>query len=234
MNGNSIESKILQRLNCQLMIEPEVKFAWFNDDGEISLNEALQALPSSELSVTNQFENSEDARHFVLRRAFQRCFLKSAFNFQGPLRDLPLRQVQDSPPLLALAPEVSLSFSSSKTMAIAAASKTSKIGIDIENLRPVANALALAQRFFDCREASHLESLTPRDRDAEFLTRWTVKEACLKAAGHGLVFGPEKFYVDSNYLIEPPQEFGSSRNWSLKLPEISADHIVAMAIYQPL
>ncbi len=233
MNGNSIESKMMQRLNWHLAREADVKIAWFNDDGEIDLNEALWALPPSDLSAANHFEGLEDARHFALRRTFQRCFLKSAFNFQGPLSELPLRQERDSPPRCELPPETSLSFSSSGTMAIAAISATTKIGIDVEYLRPVPNALELAKRFFDQREAAYLESLAPLDCDAEFLKLWSIKEACLKAAGKGVVYGPEKFVIDPRYRIEPPAEFGTFAHWQLEFPEFSAEHFVAMAVYMP-
>ena len=178
-------------------------------------------------------QNMEEARHFALRRAFQRCFLKVVFNFKEPLPNLPLQQQRDAKPICDLSPAASISFSSSKTMAIAAMCESSNIGIDVEFMRPVSNVLPLAHRFFHKREALLLENLASPDLDTDFLKRWSIKEACLKAAGQGIVFGPEKFIVDSNYHVEPPCEFGTAENWHLKFPKISDHHITALAIYEP-
>ncbi len=233
MTCDLIESKILQRLNWQLNIGDDIKFASFEDDSEIDLSEALLALPSEDVNKISLLQNIEEARHFALRRAFQRCFLKVVFDFKEPLPKLPLQQQRDTSPICSLAPSASLSFSSSKTMAIAAMSATSKLGIDVEHVRPVLNALALAHRFFDRREALLLENRAALDLDTEFLKRWTIKEACLKAVGQGVIFGPEKFIVDSSYNVEPPHEFGTTENWCLKFPTISGHHVATLAIYRP-
>lgn len=61
------------------------------------------------------------------------------------------------------------------------------IGIDLEYLRCLPQALSLAQRFFTKNEAAYLASLPPKRQERMFFRFWTAKEAYLKATGEGLV-----------------------------------------------
>ncbi|MBD8898755.1 4'-phosphopantetheinyl transferase superfamily protein [Rhodanobacter sp. DHG33] len=65
-------------------------------------------------------------------------------------------------------------------------------GIDLERLRPRANALKIAQRFFTAAEAAWLETLDEDERDEAFLDLWTAREAVLKALGRGIAFGLDR------------------------------------------
>jgi 4'-phosphopantetheinyl transferase len=61
-----------------------------------------------------------------------------------------------------------------------------EIGVDIEALRPVAEADAIAEQVFSPREKDHYASLAARDKPLAFLNCWTRKEALVKALGDGL------------------------------------------------
>lgn len=62
------------------------------------------------------------------------------------------------------------------------------VGVDVEAQRDVANAAAIARRFFTAAEASQIEAL-PAARQAEaFRALWTLKEAVVKAAGEALAY----------------------------------------------
>ncbi|WP_072621599.1 4'-phosphopantetheinyl transferase family protein [Spirulina major] len=60
------------------------------------------------------------------------------------------------------------------------------VGIDLETLRPLPNALDLARRFFCPAEADAIAALPPAQQEIAFFTLWTRKEAYLKATGAGL------------------------------------------------
>jgi 4'-phosphopantetheinyl transferase len=62
----------------------------------------------------------------------------------------------------------------------------SAIGVDLEQLRPLDNALNLAQRFFAPAESARLEQLTPGELASGFFRHWVCKEAYVKAIGQGL------------------------------------------------
>jgi 4'-phosphopantetheinyl transferase len=66
--------------------------------------------------------------------------------------------------------------------------------VDIEALRPVDEALALARKHYSAGELAACQSAPDtRARDEAFLRVWTRKEACLKAVGLGLRLAPSSF-----------------------------------------
>jgi 4'-phosphopantetheinyl transferase len=72
------------------------------------------------------------------------------------------------------------------------------IGVDVERVRPIPDALAIAGRFFSRAEVIWLAALPPAAVEPAFVVLWTRKEALLKGVGRGLsqnldsydVFGP--------------------------------------------
>ncbi|MBL0423233.1 4'-phosphopantetheinyl transferase superfamily protein [Ramlibacter sp. AW1] len=59
-----------------------------------------------------------------------------------------------------------------------------EVGVDVERVRPIANAPVLANRFFSARERAGMEG----GPDA-FLRLWTCRESAVKAAGKGISAG---------------------------------------------
>lgn len=97
-----------------------------------------------------------------------------------------------------------------------------RVGADLETLRPRANALALAQRYFAPSETRWLERRDDADRAAlerDFLRLWCAKEAVLKAHGRGLAFGLHRLaFADhegalSLHACDPA--LGAPREWRL-------------------
>jgi 4'-phosphopantetheinyl transferase len=81
-------------------------------------------------------------------------------------------------------------------LALIAVSRDRELGVDLERVRALPAADAIAQRFFSPSERGRLASLpAPRRRHA-FLSLWTRKEAYLKATGGGLGWGRALADVD--------------------------------------
>jgi phosphopantetheinyl transferase len=240
MNNNQIDSNLINRSEQHLQTrlkwhesrDPEIKLASFFDDGDMTLNEFADCLSTDEKTKIEKLPDPSEARHFAMRRAFQRSYVKTIINFKGALSELSIIHATDTAPHCPLMPKLSLSFSSSASMAIAASSNDAKIGIDIETVRPIENALELSNRFFHKNEAVHLSSLHENYQGLQFLRYWTIKEACLKAIGRGVVYGPEKFIVSnigSTYTVDPPSEFGVRDNWNIEFIELSSVVFAAIA-----
>ena len=70
-----------------------------------------------------------------------------------------------------------------------------ELGVDVEVLRPVPDATALARDNFTPAEQATLSRAPAADRDLVFFWGWTRKEACLKATGSGLSISPKTFEV---------------------------------------
>jgi 4'-phosphopantetheinyl transferase len=76
-------------------------------------------------------------------------------------------------------------LSHSGEFAAIAISRTAPVGIDIEHHRSF-NTAELAERYFSLSEREWLARLSPAEALRGFYRLWTVKEAVLKAHGHGL------------------------------------------------
>jgi 4'-phosphopantetheinyl transferase len=60
------------------------------------------------------------------------------------------------------------------------------LGLDVEQLRTVPRAEAIATRWFGAAEAGRLNGLSREQADSEFMRLWTAKEALAKRHGAGL------------------------------------------------
>lgn len=97
-------------------------------------------------------------------------------------------------PRLADAGDLQFNLSHSEDWALVGAGRGAPLGADIEWLRPVEEAAALARKHYTARERAAIDSAPDaRSRDAVFLRVWTRKEACLKAVGLGLRLAPSSF-----------------------------------------
>ncbi len=86
-------------------------------------------------------------------------------------------------------------LSHSGDRAVLAVSDDSKVGIDLERIRPIEH-LDLAKRYFHPNEVAAIEA--PRDPEAQrraFFLIWTLKEAVVKAIGVGLSIPLDTFEV---------------------------------------
>jgi 4'-phosphopantetheinyl transferase len=97
------------------------------------------------------------------------------------------------PALRDVASECAFNLSHSEDDAAVLMTANGEVGVDIEVLRTMPDALDLAERNFSAEECAALTGVVPAERDAAFLTGWTRKEACLKAIGSGLSIAPHTF-----------------------------------------
>ncbi len=81
-----------------------------------------------------------------------------------------------------------LRFNTSRSGGIAlfATSRTTEVGVDIEEIRSTVDVEGMAARFFSPAERAALASLGPAQRPAAFFQCWTRKEAYVKGTATGL------------------------------------------------
>lgn len=80
-------------------------------------------------------------------------------------------------------------------LAVFAVAPDGDIGVDVELLRPMDDADALARHHFTAGEQAAFNAAAAAQRTLRFLYGWTRKEACLKAIGCGLAVEPHSFEV---------------------------------------
>jgi len=87
-------------------------------------------------------------------------------------------------------------------LALLALCPSHEVGVDLERDRPLLRVDGLARRVLSPVEREALLGLPEPDRPRAFLRLWVRKEACLKATGRGLGFGPARFSVPTTPWLE--------------------------------
>lgn len=117
-------------------------------------------------------------------------------------------------PFLRHAGAPAYNLSHTRGLALVAVGAGTAVGVDVEQLRPLADAEALAQRFLSAAEAATVLQAAPAGRGAAFLRTWTRKEAVLKASGHGLALDTRDIEVGpgpADRLVELDREGRTDR-----------------------
>lgn len=110
-----------------------------------------------------------------------------------------------------------------------------EIGVDVEFLRVVPEALQIAERYFSPREYAALRSLPVAQRQWGFFTCWTRREAFLKAVGTGLARELDRIEVPGHPHESPrlwATEEGQDQRDQWRLIDVlpAADYVGALAI----
>ncbi|MCJ2070374.1 4'-phosphopantetheinyl transferase superfamily protein [Methylobacterium sp. J-030] len=102
------------------------------------------------------------------------------------------------------------------------------IGVDIELIRPIPDAVRIARTHFAPDEAAALASLPPDAIEAAFFGLWTRKEAVVKAQGTGLSLPLDRFSV----TVPPaaPRLLRDSAGWTLAAVEAGAGYAATVAV----
>jgi len=146
-------------------------------------------LSEPERERANRFVFDRDRRRFIVARARLRQFLST--RLATPPESVGLIYGKHGKPALA-APYadsgVRFNVTHSAEIAAYAFSTRREIGIDVEAVRTIPDADAIAARFFSPRENEAYLALNLRDRAQGFFNCWTRKEAFIKAIGDGLYY----------------------------------------------
>jgi 4'-phosphopantetheinyl transferase len=112
------------------------------------------------------------------------------------------------------------------------------IGIDVERIRPITDAAAIASSFFAEGEAAQLSSLPPSESERAFFLCWTRKEALLKATGLGLSVPLDTFQVNFRpgqeaRLIAGQGQLSRPEDWQLQDLALAPGYAGAIAYMGP-
>ena len=98
-------------------------------------------------------------------------------------------------PFVATNPDLFFNVSHAGSRLAVAVSHVAPVGIDIELIHPMPDALSVAKSFFSDEEIARLAGLSPSAQERAFFECWTRKEAFIKAPGEGLHRDVKRFTV---------------------------------------
>ena len=156
----------------------------------------VELLDDAERDRANRFVFKRDRFRYIVGRARLRQGLSARLGLRPEAVELVYGK-RGKPMLASQFASLDLRFnlSHSEDIAIYAFSVGREIGIDVEAVRMVPDADAIAARFFSPREYEAYLNLNLRDRAQGFFNCWTRKEAFIKALGDGLYYPLDRFDV---------------------------------------
>jgi len=153
---------------------------------------ALAKLSADEAARARRFVFERDRHRFIAAHAALRQVLGQHSGQAG--ERLRFVAGRFGKPALASA-DLHFNLSHSHGTGLVALSTRDELGVDVEVLRPMPDALALAAAYFSAAEQAALAACPAAQRDRAFFICWTRKEACLKAVGIGLDLATSGFDV---------------------------------------
>jgi len=187
-------------------------------------------LTNEERERADRYKVRKPRHQFVTGRGLLRQILGSCLGF-NPC-DVPITYTGAGKPVLAVG---ELHFNVTHTDAIALiALATRPVGIDVEQVRTLANPDGLVERFFSAAEGEAYRALPLELQPRGFFRAWTCKEAIIKAAGLSVATLSE-FDVELNptrpaSLIAARHAELIGRNWGLTAWEPTAGFAAAVAV----
>ena len=197
-------------------------------------------LSHDEVQRANRFVFEEDRRRFMVGRWLLRSVLGRYLGLQPGFVDFEYGHAgKPSVNGPFTADPVEFNLSHSGPIALLAVTVGTRVGVDLEGIRPIPEADDLARHNFSAWERSEL-SLVPDDvKNEAFLNCWTRKEAFVKALGDGLVWPLDQFDVSIApgspvCLLRVEGEPHAHRRWSLLDLNLGAGYTGALAVESPL
>ena len=160
---------------------------WSLDVPTSAITSLGRLLSADERTRANRFKRPGDRGRFIVGRASLRILLGRASEIE-PSAIIFRYGLQGKPLLSESFNDLSLQFNLAHSggVALLAVAREARIGVDIEEIRPMENAEGLMSRFFAPAEAAEWNLLAEDQRLAGFFHGWTRKEAYIKATGQGL------------------------------------------------
>ena len=180
-------------------------------DAALDAPDRSEILDPAERARASRLRSELDRRRFVRRRvALREILARYTGVAAGDLRFTT--NAWGRPELAAQGGAFALRFNTSRSGAIAVVgvSAAGRIGLDVEQLRVVDDAQAIAARFFAPAEAAALAALPATERSEAFMNAWTRKEAIVKGLGGGLSIPLDSFEVSLG-----PGDPASIRRWGV-------------------
>jgi 4'-phosphopantetheinyl transferase len=179
-------------------------------------------LDEAESARATRFRFERHRNRFIAARGVLRSILGTYLDYAPDELQFEYG-AKGKPALTGRFAESSLSFNvaHSEDLALVAVTHIGPIGVDVEQVRPMADADQLVARFFSPRENAQFHTLTADQKAVAFFNLWTRKEAWLKATGEGIAHSLNQVEVpflpsEPATLLALPQCSDSSLRWALR------------------
>ena len=196
-------------------------------DQPLSLVEQLaQTLSADEHARAERYHFAYDRHHFIVARGLLRSILGNYVHVEPD--HLQFNSGPHGKPALAQTSSrnvLRFNLSHSQGLALYAFTRDREVGIDLEYIRPIAEAQQIAERYFSVQVRNTLRNLPPAELSRQFFIYWTRMEAYLKARGDGLTGLSEE-----HELAKRSGARINTSNWSVYDMVPAAGYVASLAV----
>lgn len=197
-------------------------------------------LSADEIARANRFRFAIHRQRFIAARGILRLLL--GHYLQTTPDDIEFKYSERGKPSLSESNQDSrlqFNLSHSQEYALFGFTYNHTIGVDLEYIRKISDAVNIARRFFSEREYKLIAEAADWEQPIKFCQLWTAKEAYLKAVGTGLTGSLSSVEVALDRARFPKlqaidREPSAVANWSLYPCFPTTDYLGAVAIEAPL
>jgi 4'-phosphopantetheinyl transferase len=179
-----------------------VQVYWFATDLPVArLDELELLLTAGERARADRFRLLRDRNRYVAARGELRIVL-AGWVGQLPAA-LAIELGRDGKPELPSvlgAERIHFNLSHSEGVGVIAIGIEDELGIDVERIRPMPDASAIAEQVFAAGEILALRGIADGARAEAFFRYWTRKEAVVKSLGRGLSYPLDQFELSPDGL----------------------------------
>ena len=197
-----------------LDVVPEIGRAW----AELSPREALRA---------TRFRTDDDRHRYIAQSAGLRRVLRRYGVDPGTSE---LQSGANGKPVLPHPTDIRFNASRSGRHVLIGVTCGTEVGVDVEQIRPMADLDAFTHSALDREERAELAVMDPDERLIAALHTWTAKEAVLKGTGDGLSIDPSRFGFErrpAGTPWRPRTEPGLERLTAWSVVHLPPDDVVA-------
>ena len=191
-------------------------------------------LEDGERARADRFVRAADRARYVVSHAALRLLLAERLCLD-PVEIRYTTGLNGKPDLAGTARgELAFNLSHSGARALIGLTPGTAIGVDVEVLRPLPDAVRIARAHFADDEVATLTALAPEVLETAFYGLWTRKEAVVKALGTGLSLPLNRFSVTVPpalpRLLRGAPGNAPGRGWTLESVDLGPGYAATVAI----
>jgi len=212
-----------------------VQVHWFPTDlSAARLDELTPLLADVERARAERYRLPRDGNRYVAARGQMRLLLAGCLG-QAPAA-VAIKLGRDGKPevrSVSSAGRIHFNLSHSDGVGVMAIGIDDELGIDVERIRPMPDASAIAEQVFTAGEILALRRVAEEERAEAFFRYWTRKEAVVKSLGRGLSHRLDGFELspdglEPERLVFPGEEPPAAR-WVMPLSPPYPGFVAALA-----
>ena len=171
-------------------------------------NDFVGILSTDEINRSNEMRSVEKRRQFIITRGITKKILATSLD-KNPAQIEFFYNRFGKPFINDKYNDYVIEFntSHSELYGLIAITLNSKIGVDIQKVKPLQDIKSLSNRFFSNDERNELMKIAKNKQQDAFYLGWVRKESFIKAIGIGVSYGLNRFTVplskkqNKNFII---------------------------------